>query len=57
MIIVEKQGEEIKIETVKLQNLNDFLKETKVDKEALLLVNTKEKDSIHIEKKLLVKAW
>ncbi len=47
----EKQGEEIKIETVKLQNLNDFLKETKVDKEALLLVNTKEKDSIHKEKK------
>ena len=46
----KKQGEEIKIETVKLQNLNDFLKETKVDKEALLLVNTKEKDSIHKEK-------
>jgi septal ring factor EnvC (AmiA/AmiB activator) len=47
----EKQGEEIKIETVKLQNLNDFLKETKADKEALLLANTKEKDSIHKEKK------
>jgi len=46
----KKQGEEIKIETVKLQNLNDFLKETKADKEALLLVNTKEKDSIHKEK-------
>jgi len=46
----EKQGEEIKIETVKLQNLNDFLKETKADKEALLLANTKEKDSIHKEK-------
>ena len=47
----EKQGEEIKIETVKLQNLNDFLKETKAEKEALLLVNTIEKDSIHKEKK------
>lgn len=47
----EKQGEEIKIETVKLQNLNDFLKETKAEKEALLLTNTIEKDSIHKEKK------
>lgn len=46
----EKQGEEIKIETVKLQNLNDYLKETKAEKEALLLANTKEKDSIHKEK-------
>ncbi|MCD6543632.1 MAG: peptidoglycan DD-metalloendopeptidase family protein [Flavobacteriaceae bacterium] len=46
----EKQGEEIKIETVKLQNLNDFLKETKLEKDALLLANTKEKDSIHKEK-------
>lgn len=46
----EKQGEEIKIETVKLQNLNDYLKETKSEKEALLLANTKEKDSIHKEK-------
>ncbi len=45
----EKQGEEIKIETVKLQNLNDYLKETKSEKEALLLANTKEKDSIHKE--------
>ncbi len=46
----EKQGEEIKIETVKLQNLNDYLKETRSEKEALLLANTKEKDSIHKEK-------
>ncbi len=46
----EKQGEEIKIETVKLQNLNDYLKETKAEKEVLLLANTKEKDSIHKEK-------
>lgn len=46
----EKQGEEIKIETVKLQNLNDLLKETKAEKEALLATNTKEKDSIHKEK-------
>jgi len=46
----EKQGEEIKIETVKLQNLNDYLKETKSEKEALLLANTKEKDSINKEK-------
>jgi len=46
----EKQGEEIKIETVKLKNLNDFLKETKAEKEALLAENTKEKDSIHKEK-------
>jgi septal ring factor EnvC (AmiA/AmiB activator) len=47
----EKQGEEIKTETVKLQNLNNYLKETKAEKEALLLTNTKEKDSIHKEKK------
>jgi septal ring factor EnvC (AmiA/AmiB activator) len=46
----KKQGEEIKTETVKLQNLNDYLKETKAEKEALLLTNTKEKDSIHKEK-------
>lgn len=45
-----KQGEEIKIETLKLQNLNDYLKETKAEKEALLLVNKKEKESIHDEK-------
>jgi len=46
-----KQGEEIKIETIKLQNLNDYLKETKTEKETLLLVNKQEKESIHQEKK------
>jgi len=47
----EKQGEEITLETIKLQNLNDYLKETKAEKELLLLVNQKEKDSIGEEKK------
>jgi len=47
----EKQGEEITLETIKLQNLNDYLKETKAEKELLLLVNQKEKDSIGKEKK------
>ena len=45
-----KQGEEIKIETVKLENLNDYLRETKITKEELLLVNQLEKDSISKEK-------
>jgi len=45
-----KQGEEIMIETVKLQNLNDYLIETKAEKEELLVVNQKEKDSIQNEK-------
>jgi septal ring factor EnvC (AmiA/AmiB activator) len=45
-----KQGEEIKVETIKLENLNDLLKETKIEKEKLLLVNKKEKDSINKEK-------
>lgn len=46
-----KQGEEIKIETLKLQNLNDYLKETKAEKEILLAINQQEKDNIHGEKK------
>jgi len=45
-----KQGEEIKIETVKLNNLNDYLKEIRITKEELLLVNQLEKDSINKEK-------
>ena len=45
-----KQGEEIMIETVKLQNLNDYLIETKAEKEELLVINQKEKDSIQNEK-------
>lgn len=45
-----KQGEEIKIETVKLENLNDYLKEIKISKEELLMVNQLEKDSISKEK-------
>jgi septal ring factor EnvC (AmiA/AmiB activator) len=45
-----KQGEEIKIETVKLKNLNDYLQEIKISKEELLLVNQLEKDSISKEK-------
>ncbi len=45
-----KQGEEIKIETIKLQNLNDYLKETKAEKETLLAINELEKKSIHSEK-------
>jgi len=46
-----RQGEEIKIETVKLQNLNDYLVETRNEKEELIAINTKEKDSINEEKK------
>ena len=45
-----KQGEEIKIETVKLKNLNDYLQEIKMSKEELLVVNQLEKDSISKEK-------
>lgn len=45
-----KQGEEITVETVKLQNLNDFLKEQKVEKELLLSENKKETESIKKEK-------
>jgi septal ring factor EnvC (AmiA/AmiB activator) len=45
-----KQGEEIKIETIKLENLNDFLENTKIEKEELLAINKKEKDSINKEK-------
>ena len=46
-----RQGEEIKIETVKLENLNDYLVETRNEKEELIAINTKEKDSISEEKK------
>jgi septal ring factor EnvC (AmiA/AmiB activator) len=46
----ERQGEEIKLETVKLENLNDYLIETKIEKESLLVINKKEKDSITKEK-------
>ncbi len=45
-----KQGREIKIETVKLENLNDYLREIKITKEELLMVNQLEKDSISKEK-------
>ena len=45
-----RQGDEIKVETIKLQNLNDFLVETKNEKELLLAENLKEKDSINREK-------
>ncbi|MCK4562873.1 MAG: peptidoglycan DD-metalloendopeptidase family protein, partial [Flavobacteriaceae bacterium] len=38
-------------ETVKVQNLNDYLKETKEEKETLLALNQQEKESIHNEKK------
>ncbi len=46
----QKQGEEIILETVKLQNLNDYLLELKTGKEALLLANKQETDSIKKEK-------
>jgi len=46
-----EQGEEIKIETIKLENLNDFLKETKLEKESLLAINEREKDSINEERR------
>ena len=46
----DRQGEEIRIETVKLNNLNDYLIQTRTDKEMLLVENQKEKDSIAREK-------
>ncbi len=46
----EQQGKEIIAETLKIENLNDLLKETKAQKEALLAENKKEKDNIHREK-------
>ena len=45
-----RQGEEIKLETIKLENLNDYLIETRNDKEVLLAINREEKDSISKEK-------
>jgi len=45
-----RQGEEIKVETVKLQNLNDYLIDTRNEKEELIAINKKEKDSINKEK-------
>ncbi len=45
-----KQGKDITLETVKLENLNDFLKDQKVEKELLLSENKKETDSINKEK-------
>lgn len=47
----EKQGEEIKLETVKLQNLNDYLIDKRNEKEELIAINLKEKDSISKEKR------
>ncbi len=47
----ERQGEEIKIETIKLQNLNDYLVDTRNEKEELIAINLKEKDSISEERK------
>lgn len=46
----KKQGEEITAETIKLQNLNDLLKEKKGEKQALVSENKEEKDSITKEK-------
>lgn len=46
----ERQGEEIKAETIKLHNLNDFLIEKRNEKEELLAINRQEKDSISQEK-------
>lgn len=46
----QRQAEEIKIETIKLQNLNDYLVETRDEKEKLLAINQQEKDSINNEK-------
>ena len=47
----ERQGEEIKVETIKLQNLNDYLIAKREEKEMLLATSQKEKDSISREKK------
>lgn len=46
----KKQGEEITTETIKLQNLNDLLKEKKGEKLELVSENKKETDSITKEK-------
>ncbi len=46
----QQQGEEIKVEALKLKNLNDYLDETRTAKENLLLVNKLEKDNISKEK-------
>lgn len=46
----ERQGEEIKEETIKLHNLNDYLNEKRIEKEELLAINREEKDSISQEK-------
>lgn len=46
----ERQGEEIKEETIKLHNLNDYLIEKRIEKEELLAINREEKDSISQEK-------
>lgn len=46
----ERQGEEIKVETIKLQNLNDLLIDTRNAKEELIAINLREKDSISKEK-------
>lgn len=45
-----EQGEEIMVEALKLENLNDYLKETKVLKEGLLLAHELEKNNIKKEK-------
>ncbi len=47
----ERQGEEIQLETIKLQNLTDYLVETRNEKEELMAINLREKDSINNEKK------
>ncbi|MCA0933021.1 peptidoglycan DD-metalloendopeptidase family protein [Lutimonas saemankumensis] len=46
----ERQGEEILAESIKLKNLNDYLVERRNEKEELLALNKKEKDSITKEK-------
>lgn len=46
----ERQGEEIKEETIKLHDLNDYLVEKRNEKEELLAINREEKDSINQEK-------
>jgi septal ring factor EnvC (AmiA/AmiB activator) len=54
-----RQGEEIKEETIKLKNLNDYLVQTRNEKEELLAINREEKDSISKEKasrEILVKS-
>ena len=54
-----RQGEEIKEETIKLHNLNDYLVQTRNEKEELLAINREEKDSISKEKasrEILVKS-